>query len=206
MYVVIRNTHTLRFYPALSSLKHPVIYFTYYNINNSNTNRRADMLDSWLFFYQEHFCCWRSPNYCWPSMIMSPPQMEAHHFWVGPKGLLPDTQNCGLRMRRGNAGNVFPPPTSKETTSWLSRHASRHVRHDRGVMHVGIANPRWRGTRSRRMRNPQFYVSGKRRIRKKLIWRNFCENISVHRLSNCLPSCVYVYETFNSDIMMCMCA
>ena len=32
-------------------------------------------------------------------------------------------------------------------------------------MHVGIANPRWRGKRSRhsrRMRNPQFYVSGKR--------------------------------------------
>ena len=32
-------------------------------------------------------------------------------------------------------------------------------------MHVGFANPRWRGKRSRhsrRMRNPQFYVSGKR--------------------------------------------
>ena len=32
-------------------------------------------------------------------------------------------------------------------------------------MHVGIANMRWRGKRSRhsrRMRNPQFYVSGKR--------------------------------------------
>ena len=34
-------------------------------------------------------------------------------------------------------------------------------------MHVGIANPRWRGKRSqhsRRMRNPQIYVSGKRSI------------------------------------------
>ena len=32
-------------------------------------------------------------------------------------------------------------------------------------MHVGIANPRWRGKRSRHsrcMRNPQFYASGKR--------------------------------------------
>ena len=39
-----------------------------------------------------------------------------------------------------------------------------HVRNARAVMHVGIANPRWRGKRSRhsrRMRNPQFYVSGK---------------------------------------------
>ena len=46
-----------------------------------------------------------------------------------------------------------------------SLHASRHVRHPRALMHVGIANPRWRGKRSRnsrRMRNPQFYVSGKR--------------------------------------------
>ena len=57
----------------------------------------------------------------------------------------------------GNAGNVFPPPTSMETTCQRSRHASRHVRHTRAVMHVGIAYPRWRGKRSRhsrRMRNP----------------------------------------------------
>ena len=35
----------------------------------------------------------------------------------------------------------------------------------RTVIHVGIANPRWRGKRSRHFRcmpNPQFYVSGKR--------------------------------------------
>ena len=31
-------------------------------------------------------------------------------------GLLPDAYNCVLRMRR-NTGNVFPPPTSKETAS-----------------------------------------------------------------------------------------
>ena len=66
----------------------------------------------------------------------------------------------------GNAGNVF-------SRHWLQRespvsdrqHASRHVRHARAVMHVRIANPRWRGKRSRhsrRMRNPQFYVSGTR--------------------------------------------
>ena len=45
----------------------------------------------------------------------------------------------------GNAGNVFP--------------------RRRAVMHVGIAHLRWRGKRSRhsrRMRDPQFYVSGKR--------------------------------------------
>ena len=45
------------------------------------------------------------------------------------------------------------------------RHASRRVRHARVVLHVGIANPRWRGKcsrHSRHMHNPQFYVSGER--------------------------------------------
>ena len=48
-----------------------------------------------------------------------------------------------------------------------SRQASRHVRHASVVMHVGIANPQWRGKRSRhfrRMRNPQIYVSGKKAL------------------------------------------
>ena len=57
------------------------------------------------------------------------------------------------------------PPTSKETASSRSRHASRHVRDARAVMHVGIVNPRWLGKRSRhsrRMRNTLFCISGKR--------------------------------------------
>ena len=65
----------------------------------------------------------------------------------------------------GMPGTFSPPPISKETASYRSRHTSRHVCHARAVMHVGIANPRWRGKWSRhprRMRNPQFYVSGKR--------------------------------------------
>ena len=49
-------------------------------------------------------------------------------------GLLPDTQNCRCACA-GNAGNVFPVTAGKR-----SRHASRHVRHARAVMHAGIAN------------------------------------------------------------------
>ena len=49
-------------------------------------------------------------------------------------GLLPDTQNRGCACA-GNAGNVFPVTAGKR-----SRHASRHVRHARAVMHAGIAN------------------------------------------------------------------
>ena len=57
------------------------------------------------------------------------------------------------------------PPTSKETANWQSRHASRHVRQTRAVMHVGIANPRWQGKRSWhyrriRTRNISYLVRG----------------------------------------------
>ena len=67
----------------------------------------------------------------------------------------------------GMPGMFSPPPTSKETASYRSQHASRHVRDARAVMHDGNANSQWRGKRyrhSRRMHNPQFYVSGKRPI------------------------------------------
>ena len=49
-------------------------------------------------------------------------------------GLFPDTQNYGCACA-GYAGNVFPVTAGKR-----SRHASRHVRHARAVMHAGIAN------------------------------------------------------------------
>ena len=35
------------------------------------------------------------------------------------------------------------------------------MRRASAVMHVGIGNPRWQRKHSRRMRNPQFYVSDK---------------------------------------------
>ena len=53
-------------------------------------------------------------------------------------------QNCGLGMRREY------------------RERSRHVRDARAIMHVCIVNQQWRSRHSRRMHNPQFYVSGKR--------------------------------------------
>ena len=43
-------------------------------------------------------------------------------------------KNCGCACA-GNTGNVFPATVGKR-----SRHASRHVRDARAVMHTGIAN------------------------------------------------------------------
>ena len=59
-------------------------------------------------------------------------------------------------------------------------------------MHAGIANPRWRGKRSRHsrcMRNPQFYLSGKRPIQD-----DTC--IALHTSTICILSCSseYIFE------------
>ena len=67
----------------------------------------------------------------------------------------------------GMPGTFSPPPASMENASLWSRHTSRHVRYARAVMHAGISILWGRGKRSRhsrRMRNPKFYVSGKRPI------------------------------------------
>ena len=45
----------------------------------------------------------------------------------------------------GNAGNVFPATDFKGNRYLGSRHASRHVRNARAVIHVGIVNPQWQG-------------------------------------------------------------
>ena len=96
---------------------------------------------------------------------------EHHWTLLVPHGTIP-WASWHIRKIAGcacpwNAGNVFPSIARKQ-----SRHASRHVRDARAVMHVGIVNLRFplksvagkRSRHSRRMRNPQFCVSGKRTI------------------------------------------
>ena len=59
---------------------------------------------------------------------------------------------------------LLESPGRQHPCYWICQINKRPAR---AVMHVGIANPRWRGKRSRhsrRMRNPQFYVPGKRPI------------------------------------------
>ena len=84
----------------------------------------------------------------------------------------PLTRNVKWRVAHapGMPGTFSPPSTLKETAIQQSRHASRYVRHTRAVIHVGIANPRWREKRSRHswsMRNPSFYVSVQRPMERK---------------------------------------
>ena len=55
----------------------------------------------------------------------------------------PLTRHEKLRVAHapGMPGTFSPPPTSNETASKWSRHALRHVRHERAVMHVGVPKP-----------------------------------------------------------------
>ena len=68
----------------------------------------------------------------------------------------------------GNAGSVFTRHRlqRKPLVSFPGMHHSTCIAHlPWSMIHVEIANPRWREKRSlhsRRMRNPQFYESGKR--------------------------------------------
>ena len=85
----------------------------------------------------------------------------------------------------------FPGPTSNETTSSRSRHASRHAHDSRAVMHVGIANPPWReksSRHSRHMHNPQLHVSGKRPI---LRYIQRCCNGTVYMQCNLFPASMF---------------
>ena len=87
--------------------------------------------------------------------------------------LLPDTYNCGLRTHR-ECRERFPHH------HWLTIPVctmARAVTHMPGCMPGSLTHGflwrRWRGKRSRhsrRMRNPQFYISGKRPILHAIPW------------------------------------
>ena len=59
-------------------------------------------------------------------------------------------------MHRECRERFSPPPTSKETASWRSRHASRHVRDARtGFTVVGLFKPSYVRTHYKRPRDAQ---------------------------------------------------
>ena len=80
-------------------------------------------------------------------------------------GLLPDTKNCGLRKRR-ECWERFPYHRGSSDPDMHHGTCVTHVPWCMpGSLTSGFLWRRWRVNRSRhsrRMRNPQFYVSGKR--------------------------------------------
>ena len=65
----------------------------------------------------------------------------------------------------GIAGDFYLPPTLKETASYRSRHAPRHVPCMSGSL---TRADRESSRHSRRMHNPQFYVFAKRPMKRSL--------------------------------------
>ena len=81
-------------------------------------------------------------------------------------GLLPDTQNCGFHMRQ-ECRERFPRHRlhRKQPVSDPGMHHGTCVTHVLWCMSGLLSRPQWRGKHyrhPRRMRNPQFCVSGKR--------------------------------------------
>ena len=109
-------------------------------------------------------------------------------------GILPDTYNRGLRMRRECRERLPPPPTLKETASYRSRHASRHVRYAIAVMHAGIANPRRRGNVPG---IPDAYASSYLRIWQEAHWSVTRDRGLPNQL--CSVVVLFIYHNDHSD-------
>ena len=107
-------------------------------------------------FYETALCLGTSITH-----HISPQDMDKHF----GMGFLPDTWNCGLRMRR-ECQERFP---RHPRVSDPDMHHGTCVTHVPWCIPVSLTSgflwSRWQGKRSqhsRRMRNPQFYISGKR--------------------------------------------
>ena len=123
----------------------------------------------WIYSWRHKNILVSFPNTAWAKVLENLPANNNHMCipYSPFHGPLSKYVNLRVAHARGMPRTFSLPPTSKETASWRSWDASRHVRDARAVMHPGIANRRLREIRSRhspRIGNPQIYVSGKRPI------------------------------------------
>ena len=174
-------------------------HFVFYWIWHNSWFGKSSQI-SFKYHVQENTQGWRQ----WFDLVISIPKTCVANIISCSRrddamGLLPDRQNCGCTWA-GNAGNVFPDTVGKR-----SRHASWHVRDARAVMHAGIpkiavsfevGGRAKRSRHSRRMRNPQFYVSGKRPIQQFVYERTPEEMIELLLASKLLQSQQSVWSLF----------
>ena len=104
-------------------------------------------------------------NICWRRFDVIMNLQFSDICWIEPlydaTGLLTDTWHCGLRMRC-ECRERFPRHRGLAILTCITARAWRFPLNSSGFLWI-----RWRAKRSRqsrRMRNPQFYVSGKRPI------------------------------------------
>ena len=110
---------------------------------------------------------------------------EMRYVMCKSMGLLPDPYNCGLRMR-WECRERFPTTDLKES----ARVSDPGMHHGTCVMHVpwcmsgSLTSGGGKNVpgSSRRMRNPQFYVSGKRPMSYLAIWWHWIIWAKAHKL------------------------
>ena len=127
-----RMTHTINYRPAKPKYGNQPGYQTISCI--SVGPKRSRCVAMWILLGRLHRSSTDQVSLASLSALFSANVMSEWHIETASMGLLPDTYNCGCACA-GNAGNVFPATAGKR-----SRHASRHVRDARAVMHAGIAN------------------------------------------------------------------
>ena len=109
------------------------LFIKYFSLQNSMN--ATCLFRNLLLNHKFHFCA--TCNFISGVLCQKHPTYN-----VGCNGSLARYVKLGLAHAPGMPGPFSPPQTSKETASKRSRHASRHVRDARAVMHFGIANPR----------------------------------------------------------------
>ena len=103
----------------------------------NETNKTILIVVSSMWFFPDIFCRVGAPYVC-SRYLTVPIKIPASYCW--PQVYNAVWASCQIRKIAGcacvgNVGSVFDA-----TVRSRSRHASRHVRHARAVVHVGIAN------------------------------------------------------------------
>ena len=152
-------------------------------------------LTSWSKFY------WKSFKTGTVSIVL---QWKLFLACTGTMGLLPDAQNCGLRVS-GMPGTFSPLPRFSDP----DMHHGKCVAHMQlcmpGSLTSGFLRSRWRGKHSRRMRKPQFCVSGKRPMEPVWLERGSLGNAHWHIIHHTFPwlrsySIMFIFHIVNGHL------
>ena len=148
-------------------------HFPIYRANNGRKwslywHRLMEVLVKSIFLFNPSCCCGKSRSTAWLLVL------RLLKSWAATVHE-PLTRYVKLRVAHapGIPGSFSPPPTSKKTASLRSRHTSRHAPWcmSRSLTRGGREKS---SQHSRRMRHPQFYVSGKRHM----FWSCDCPNVA----------------------------
>ena len=146
----------------------------------------------------QYHCCW------WSDDVKRPRQHQPWYWPISPRKSRAPWASYQIRKIAGAHAPGMPVNVFPATAGMRSRHALRHVRDARAVMHAGITNERFPlksaaggkcSRHSRCMRNPQFYVSGKMSMQHQRRVFDTYRIMSWKHITNCLIYIEIMYLT-----------